>query len=137
MVPLVYMATVIGLLLAFVIGAWAPYSFLRKTLADLHMKRAQDLLVTIEAMSREQRLGLISSRLPARFVPLLVRHRYMALAVIVNLPGNSVVGGGGGIMLIAGLSRLFAFPPMVLTCSIGVAPVPLLVWFYDFKLLQW
>ena len=35
---------------------------------------------------------------------LALRHRYVALAVIVNVPGNAMIGGGGGIMMMAGMS---------------------------------
>lgn len=36
--------------------------------------------------------------------------RYVALAVLLNIPGNVVIGGGGGIAFAAGMTRLFSFP---------------------------
>ncbi|HEX9858046.1 MAG TPA: hypothetical protein VGA75_06785, partial [Paracoccaceae bacterium] len=39
-VALVYVATVLGLMLAFTAGARLPYGMLQKTLADLHLSRA-------------------------------------------------------------------------------------------------
>jgi hypothetical protein len=45
----------------------------------------------------------------------------------VNTPGNAVIGGGGGIMLLAGLSGIFAPLPTALSIMIAVSPVPLAV----------
>jgi hypothetical protein len=39
---------------------------------------------------------------------------------------NSVIGGGGGIAFMAGLSRLFSFPLYLLAVIIGVSPVTIL-----------
>ena len=43
-----------------------------------------------------------------RALSLALRYRYVALALAVNTPGNSVIGGGGGIMIMAGLSGIFS-----------------------------
>jgi len=59
-------------------------------------------------------------------VPFLLRHRYLVLAVLFNLPGNAIIGDGGGIALIAGMSRLFPFPKYVLLVCVAITPVPLL-----------
>jgi hypothetical protein len=56
-----------------------------------------------------------------------LRHRYVALALAVNVPGNSVIGGGGGIMLMAGLSGIFAPLPTLLAIAVAVSPVPLVI----------
>jgi len=62
----------------------------------------------------------------SRVMPFLLRHRFLALMVALNLPGNALVGGGG-IGLMAGSSRLFAFPKFILTVAVAVSPVPLMV----------
>lgn len=72
------------------------------------------------------RLNLLFERAPSRIVPFLLRHRYIAIAVALNIPGNSVIGGGGGIAFVAGLSRLFSFPLYLLAVAIGVSPVVIL-----------
>jgi hypothetical protein len=48
------------------------------------------------------------------------------LAVLFNLPGNTIIGDGGGIALIAGMSRLFPFPKFVFLVCVAITPVPLL-----------
>jgi uncharacterized integral membrane protein len=45
----------------------------------------------------------------------------------LNLPGNSVLGGGGGIAALCGLSRQFYWWRYVLTLIVATAPIPLLV----------
>jgi len=47
--------------------------------------------------------------------------------VALNIPGNYVIGGGGGIALIAGVSRVYSIPGFLLTILLAVAPVPLAV----------
>ncbi|MGB3315212.1 MAG: hypothetical protein WBB85_12430, partial [Albidovulum sp.] len=53
---------------------------------------------------------------------------YVLLALLINLPGNSLLGGGGGILLLAGMSRLFSPLATLATVAIAVAPVPILVY---------
>jgi hypothetical protein len=60
----------------------------------------------------------------------LLRFRYLALAVAFNIPGNYLVGGGGGIALMAGVSRLYSVPGFLFTIALSVAPVPLAVLFF-------
>lgn len=46
--------------------------------------------------------------------------------LLLNVPGNVVIGGGG-IALMAGLSRLLSFPACLLTVVCAAAPVPLIL----------
>ena len=62
---------------------------------------------------------------------MVLRHRHLMLALLVNLPGNAVIGGGGGILMLSGLSGLFTLPRLLLTLALAVAPVPLVVWAFD------
>jgi len=57
------------------------------------------------------------------------------LALLINLPGNSLIGGGGGILLVAGPSRLFSLPALVVTLILATAPVPLAVWLMGANIL--
>jgi hypothetical protein len=54
-------------------------------------------------------------------------HRYLALAICLNVPGNAVVGGGGGLALLCGLSRQFDGRRFALTIALAVSPLPLLI----------
>lgn len=132
--PMVYGATALGLTIAYCTGEWVPYRHLHRLFADFRMTGACRLLEGIQPLSRKQRLAALSDRAPRWLRPLATRFRYPLIAVLVNIPGNSVIGGGGGILFTAGLSRLFQPIPMLLTILIAVSPVPLAVWLFDIDL---
>ncbi|WP_299620096.1 hypothetical protein [Pelagibius sp.] len=124
---LVYLCTLAGLLISFTVGRLVPLRGLIRLLDELSMRRASRLLAAIEPMTMDERLAFLASKAPNRALPFLLRHRYLALAVVINLPGNIVIGGGGGISLIAGASRLFSLPGFVATIALAVSPVPLAI----------
>jgi len=125
--PLVYLFTIIGLSLSFLVGQLIPESRLQSFLEELSLTRASRLVEKMKPLNTEQRLSLLLSHAPAKFIPTLLRHRYLAVAVALNIPGNTVIGGGGGISLVAGMSRLFRFWRFLLLVAIAVAPVPLFI----------
>lgn len=122
----VYVSTIIGLTMGFVIGRLVPEKVLCGCFDFLGMTRISQTLRDMMRMPVRKRLILLVDRAPSRIVPFLLRHRYIAIAVAFNIPGNSVIGGGGGIAFIAGLSRLFSFPLYLLAVAIGVSPVVIL-----------
>jgi len=126
--PLVYAATVLGLALALLAGRFMPYAWLHGFLADLRLRRASKLVERLAPMSREERLEHLAKRAPRWLRPLVRTGRYLLLAVLLNVPGNSVIGGGGGIAFIAGFSRLFRPGVAILVIALAVLPVPLTVW---------
>ncbi|MEM1078393.1 MAG: hypothetical protein AAGI09_07685 [Pseudomonadota bacterium] len=126
--PFVYGATVLGLGMAFMAGRALPYAWLHGVFQDLRLRKACALLDQISVLSPERRLALLRSRLPDWLGPYVIRYRYLALAAALNLPGNSVIGGGGGLSLIAGLSRLYRPRATLLTTACAAAPVPVAVW---------
>ena len=125
--PLVYGATVLALVLAFLVGRLVPQRTVVEIFETLHLKRAGRLLRQLETLDLNQRLQFLLQNASTRIVPFLLRHRLLALMVALNLPGNALVGGGGGICLVAGFSRLFTLPRFVLAVAAAVAPVPLMV----------
>lgn len=131
--PLVYLATVLGLTLALLAGRCLPHQWLSGTLSDLRLVRAAEFVDRLAPMTREERLRHLAERSPAWIRPLVGTGRYVLLAILFNLPGNSIVGGGGGIAFAAGFSRLFHTGLAILTIAIAVLPVPLTVWFAGFE----
>lgn len=123
--PLVYGSTVVSLSLAFLIGRLVPEKRVIRALQIMGLKRAADLLRNMSDRELDERLGFLLSQSSSRFVPMLLRYRFIALMIVLNIPGNAVIGGGGGISLTAGFSRLFPFPLFLLAVAIAVAPVPL------------
>ncbi len=122
---LVYLSTVTALVLAFAIGRLVPPAVIIAMFGRLGLARASDMVTRLAPLSFEERLAFLLSRTPARSLRFLLRHRYIALAVVLNLPGNAFIGGGGGIALVAGVSRLFTFPGFLLSVALAVSPVPL------------
>lgn len=126
--PWIYAATTIGLTTAFVAGFSMPYARLHRILADLHLSRACDFLDRVQRLDRHDRLRIVQDRAPGWLHPVASRFRYVLLAVLINLPGNAVIGGGGGLMFMAGFSRLFTPLATLLTIVAAVAPVPIMLW---------
>jgi hypothetical protein len=125
--PLIYGATIISLLLAFSIGRLLPIDLLARLLAFLRLKKASALVTRAAVTPDHQRLALLLDGAPPRMLDLALRYRYIALAVLINTPGNAIIGGGGGIMMLAAMSGIFMPLPTLLTVAIAVCPVPLAV----------
>lgn len=125
----VYLCMVAALCLAFCAGRLIPPYCLERAFRFLGLRRAADLVAQTDGLHPQQRLQVLSQHAPRAFVPMLLRLRYLALALAFNLPGNSVAGGGGGLAMFAGLSRLFGWPGFLATVAVAVAPVPAMVFF--------
>jgi hypothetical protein len=116
-----YLATVGGIVLAFAVGRVLPGAWLSRRLEGIGLTPEADA-----APSRPVGAQVVRRPLPARLGALLVRHRHIALAVALNLPGNSVLGGGGGIGLLCGAGRAISWSAFAATVAVAVAPVPVL-----------
>jgi len=123
---LVYLSTVIALLLSFGIGRLLPTPAIIAAFEWVGLTRARDLATRIAQLPADERLAFLMTRVPVRFLSFFLRHRYLALALMLNLPGNAFIGGGGGIALMAGISRLFGPTAFLLTVVLAVAPFPLI-----------
>lgn len=114
----VYFATVAGLSLAFFAGRRLPRGWLISTMErigiDFPFEGEFDFIK-----------GLRSNRLLTFFA----KYRYPTIGILLNTPGNYLIGGGGAIALICGLSRNISWMWFFLTIILFVAPVPLLAWF--------
>lgn len=135
--PWIYAATVFGLTLAYAVGEVLPYPRLHRILADLRLRRACNLIDRLHPLGKAERLALLEQRAPGWAKPLLTRFRYVLMAILINLPGSTLIGGGGGLMFLAGFSRMFHTLPMIVTIMLAVAPVPLLFWAFGLNLSTW
>ncbi|SEK68176.1 hypothetical protein SAMN05443999_10260 [Roseovarius azorensis] len=134
MAPLVWLATASGLTLAYMVGCKVPYRWLHRFLLDMHLTGACRLLERFEGMRPEERAALMQSLLPARYFGWVIRYRYVNMAVLINIPGNSLIGGGGGIALLSGLSGMFRPAWTMLTIAVATAPVPLAIWLFGWEI---
>jgi hypothetical protein len=123
----VYAATVVGLLLAFGIGRSVRQHNVQRLLARLGL---EDAAAAVERLARDTSApppaGGPETLLP-RFAMPALRHRCLSLVLLINTPGNTLLGGGGGIAMAAGLSRLFTVRQFVASVLIAVAPIPAFV----------
>lgn len=131
--PLIYACTVAAMMLAYTIGKFLPISALERLLRVLRLWRAADLVARAEPLTSEERLAMLLDGQSTRTVQMALRYRYVAMAVAVNMPGNSLIGGGGGIMMLAGLSGIFTPLATIVTIIIAVSPVPLAVLFLGLR----
>lgn len=136
-VPLVYVCTLFSLLLSFSLGRFIPDQVLINLFHRVGLVRAGNLLDELKDLDTQERLQMIVSRSPKKLIPFLIRFRYIALLLAINLPGSIAIGGGGGIAMLAGMSRLFKLPYFVLTIAIAVAPFPLLLMFFGEYFGDW
>lgn len=131
--PLIYVCTVASMILAYTAGRFLPVDVLRRVLVTMRMHRAADLVARAAPLSGDDRLAMLLDGQSARALRLAIRYRYVALALAVNTPGNSIIGGGGGIMLMAGLSGIFSPLATVATIAFAVSPVPLAMIFLGLR----
>lgn len=126
-VVLIYVCTLMALAIAFGLGRVCPTHLLISVLRWLHLTRAEGLLSSFDATPPEERLRFLSDKASTRVVSTLLKQRYLLLALLLNLPGNVVIGGGGGIAMMAGMSRLYSFPKYLLLVALAILPGPVLV----------
>lgn len=128
---LVYISTVTALVMAYLAGRLLPATVAARACGAVGLAKARRFIERLAPLSGEERMQWLIRESPVRLMPGIVRYRYLVLAVLFNVPGNMVIGGGGGIALLAGMTRLFPLPAYLLTVALAVAPVPLIVHLTD------
>ena len=129
---LIYLCTVMALSISFIIGSRTPPRLIISLLKWFHLYKASALVAQLEPLDQQQRLKLLYAKAPSKLLPFFLRHRHLAIVAILNLPGNALIGGGGGISVIAGMTKIFPFYVFILLVAVAVAPVPLLFYFEVF-----
>ncbi len=123
----IYAATVIALTLSFLIGRLLPLSLIASIFDRFGFQRAKDLVLQLQPLSAQEKLDVLVDHAPKRIAPTLLRHRYLAVMVALNIPGNAIIGGGGGIGLLAGITKLYTIPRFIGAVSLATLPVPLFI----------
>lgn len=122
---LVYSGMVCALLLAYGAARIIPLRPLSQFAAWMGLKRTAGFLDELDNLPAEDRADRIGERMTGPVSQKLFSNRFLLLIVLLNTPGNSVLGGGGGLAFMAGLSGLYGFWPYFLCVLIAVAPLPL------------
>ena len=123
----IYLCTQVSLALSFLLGRLVPVTVIVRFLGWLRLVRARRLLEELEQLEPAHRLDHLLSRTSNRWTNAMLRYRYLALGLVLNLPGNAIIGGAGGIGMIAGMSRMFRFSGYVLLVAVATTPVPVLL----------
>jgi hypothetical protein len=128
--PIVLLATVFGLFIAFTVGRLVPEQRLLAILDRIGLRERGAFLSAKNHpdLSEHERLCALFQH--NRVAKILLNWRYVAVAALLNLPGNVVVGGGGGISLLAGASRAFSPIPFTIAVTLAASPIPLAVFFF-------
>jgi hypothetical protein len=129
-VPVVYLATIAALLLSFAVGRHVPEHRLASLFSRFRFVRSSAMLRQLSGLQEGERVLFLARAAPAGWLPWLVLHRYWALIVLINLPGNSLLGGGGGIAMLCGISRTMSLSKFMFCVMLAVSPVPLAAWFF-------
>jgi hypothetical protein len=120
-VVVAYCGTLLGLSLAFWAGRILPGAFIGNGLRKLNF--VNDVSDLDEFLQRSiSGAGRLSSLWATLF-----RNRYLTIAVLLNCPGNAVVGGGGGLALLSGTSKDVSWLRFLAMITIATSPVPILV----------
>lgn len=126
-VVFVYLATVAGLSLGFLIGRLIPQQWIESGLERLGYSwsccgQSDEIEKMADCISAGRK------HIPSWLKSFLVKYRYLTIAILVNLPGNYILGGGGGISLACGTSRRISWKGFLVTIIVAVSPVPVLVY---------
>lgn len=124
---LVYVCTVTALSISYLVGRLIPIRYCAHVFGFLGLSKARQLIEKIDPLTADERATFLIDHAPTRFGSFLTRHRYLALAVVLNVPGNMVIGGGGGIAMLAGMTGIYSAPAYFVTVMVAVAPLPLLI----------
>jgi len=125
--PALYMATVTALTGAYAVGNRIHSELIGRFFGALGFTKAERFVGDLAPLTPDGKLQALIDRAPIRLVPFLLRHRYIAVMVALNLPGNTIIGGGGGIALLAGMSGIFRFRYYLAAVALAVTPVPVAV----------
>ena len=101
---------------------------MRRFLKRLYLEKASELISQLEPLDQQKRLEFLNRKTPKKIAPFLLKHRFLTLAVVLNLPGNALIGGGGGIGLVVGMSKLVSFYKYFIIMAFAILPVPLCVY---------
>lgn len=125
---LIYLCTLIALSISYTIGRFFPLRIVRRFLKWLYLEKASELISQLEPLDQQKKLEFLNRKTPKKIAPFLLKHRFLTLAVVLNLPGNALIGGGGGIGLVVGMSKLVSFYKYFFIMALAILPVPLFVY---------
>jgi hypothetical protein len=124
--PMVYLATVLGLCISYCVGRLVPERIVQSVThhfgLEVSVNSVADRILQRASNTTDKLRPLSNSML--RWTDRISRFRGLTLAVLVNTPGNSLIGGDGGIAFAVGIGRFLSFRQFLVSIVFAVAPVP-------------
>jgi hypothetical protein len=127
-IGLVYISTLIALSISFIVGRLIPIQLIISLLQWLHFNNAANLAQYLSEIPPTKQLAVLYEKAPPGLGHFLLHHRLISIAIVLNLPGNALIGGGGGIGMITGMSRLIPYPQFLCLIALATSPIPLFLW---------
>ncbi len=133
-VAVAYLGTLAGLSLAFMAGRVIRTRAARS-------RRFSGWVTRSESWDTDSHRVLLGNPLSRRMTRYF-SHRggvadYLLLGLLLNLPGNWVLGGGGGIALVSGLTGRLRWGGFFLTVMLATCFIPILAYFGVVELERW
>lgn len=125
MAPLIVLVSSAGLITSFLVGKFVPKQKLANLLVWFGLEKAPRFLLRLQGMSSQQKLDQMMQGVSKKWSIVLLRYRYLGVIALLNIPGNAVIGGGGGIAFMAGVTGVFSVKGFATSAIIGVMPYPL------------
>lgn len=129
-----YLCTNIGLNLAFAVGRLLPgkkFLFFLCRNSALLQDNKTSLAESLMNQSDSAR------RLLSFWGGRLLQYRYLVIGLLLNFPGNWVIGGGGGIGVFCGLHRSFSWPKFACIAVVTTSPIPILAYIGVLNIESW
>jgi hypothetical protein len=123
--PLIVLVSSAGLITSFLVGKYVPKRRLAELLAWFGLEKAPDFLIKLQGMNPQEKLDHMMQGVSKSFARSLMKYRYFGIMALLNIPGNAVIGGGGGIAFMAGVTGLFSAKWFAVSAILGVLPYPL------------
>lgn len=123
--PFVFITSASAFFSAFLIGRFVSVHRLTRFLEYFGLERAPAFLRQIRKLNDKERLAFLLKESPKKMGPLMLKYRYLGIVILMNIPGNALIGGGGGISFTAGVSGLFTPIGYAISASLAVLPYPL------------
>lgn len=133
--PFVFVTSALAFITAFLIGRFVSIRRMAHLLEYFGLERAPAFLRRLRKLSGKERLAFLTQQSPTKLGPLMLKYRYLAIVILMNIPGNALIGGGGGIAFTAGVSGLFTPVGFAISASLAVLPYPLfffLAWVFGY-----
>ena len=121
---LVFLGMTGAMLLSYLVARVVPTASISRFADWLGLTRIAKLLSN-QSTNSEASIRQLAEKSRGRLGTFALRNRYLLLILLLNTPGNSLLGGGGGLAFLAGASGLYRFVPFAISVMLAVAPVPL------------